>query len=74
MNSIDVLHGVNTVAISTYNLRFCDSVSTLVEARRSIRSHLQTLRLVISNQLYVVLFDALDQAYQERLSIVEEFE
>lgn len=74
MNSIDILHGVNTVAISTYNLRFCDSVSTLVEARRSIRSHLQTLRFTISNELYVVLFDALDKAYQEQLSKLEEFE
>ncbi|MEM2002324.1 MAG: hypothetical protein QXT77_06750 [Candidatus Methanomethylicaceae archaeon] len=74
MNSIDILHGVNTVAISTYNLRFCDSVSTLVKARRSIRSDLYTLRFIISNELYVVLFDALDDAYQERLSVIEELE
>ena len=74
MNSIDILHGVNTVAISAYNLRFCDSVSTLAEARRSIRSELYALRSAISNSLYCVLFDALDKTYQERLSILEVLE
>lgn len=74
MNSIDILHGVNTVAIATYNLRFCYSVSALFDARRSVRSDLFALRNTMSYELYVVLCDAIDKAYQEQLSKIEDLE
>lgn len=65
MHASDLLHAINSISVSIYNLKFCASLSELVETRRSIRSYIYELRTDLSAQSYILLVDGLDLAFTE---------
>lgn len=74
MNSLDILHTVNVVAVATSNLRFCFTFPELVDSFRIVRGHLESIRFSISDELYAVLISELRRAYSKQLAKIEELE
>lgn len=65
MNASDLLHAINSISISIYNLKFCASLSELQESRLAIRSYIYELRTDLSAQSYILLVDGLDLSFNE---------
>ena len=65
MNASDLLHAINSISISIYNLKFCASLSELQESRLAIRSYIYELRTDLSAHSYILLVDGLDFSFNE---------
>lgn len=74
MNSLDILHTVNVVAVATSNLRFCYTVPELAEAYNIVRYHLESIRLSVSRELYTSLEKVLRDTLLEQSLKIKEYE
>lgn len=71
MNSLDILHTVNVVAVATSNLRFCYTVRELTAAFQTVRAHLESIRFSVSRELYSTLDNALRETHWVQLSKIK---
>lgn len=74
MNSLDILHTVNLVAVSTSNLRFLYTAPELAEAYNIVRDHLESIRLSVSRELYTSLEKVLRDTLLEQSLKIKEYE